>query len=437
MKPIVKYIFLLAAGSSMMVGCKKNFENPNDATQTQTLSSAVGLTGVAVGVQKAYSTSRAGSLYNLVCANGFSTFELSNRNTGNVDETNLFNGGISVDGNNAVLGNLWASNLKVIYDADNVINNAAKLGDKSYASGLIGYASIFKALALGSLAEFWEKVPDTVAVGNTANFIDRNVAYGKAVAVLDRALATIAANPISTSFISNIPAGIEIPNTLQALKARYSLFAGNYSVALTAANAVNLTVKSEMRFDAVSPNPIFNVSTATNNVFQVRDSTFGLPVALRPVMSDKRVNFYMSINTAAAPRWRINGFGAALSTAWPIYLPSEMTLIKAECYARASTPDLGNAVTELNKILTKTPAGDPFGIGADQPAYSGANTQADILTEIYRNRCIELYMQGWKMEDMRRFGRSNTPGVEKNRNFYPYPFRERDNNPNTPTDPTF
>jgi hypothetical protein len=417
------------------MSCKKDFPNPNDATKDQTLNSPVGLTGVAVGLQKVYSNGRAGSLYNLVCANGFSTFELSNRNTGNVDETNLFDGGIKVDGNNNVLGNLWASNLKVIYDADNVINNAANLGDKAFASGLIGYASIFKAMALGSLSEFWEKIPDTVGIGLQPAFIDRQAGYAKAIAVLNTALAAIAANPISADFLTKIPPGMEIPNTLQALKARYLGFSGNHAAALAAANAVNLTVKSEMRFDAITSNPIFIVSTSTNNVFQVRDSTMGLPVALRPIAADKRIAFYMVINTAAAPRWRIKGFGETLSTPWPMYLPGEITLIKAEAYARAN--DLVNATAELNKILTKKAANDPFGIGADLPPYAGGNTQAEILEEIYRNRCIELYMQGWKMEDLRRFGRSNTPNVEKNRNLYPFPFRERDNNTNTPADPAF
>lgn len=430
-----KLPLLLLISTGVLFSCSKDYTNPNDATQEQTLNSPVGLTGVAVGLQKQYSNSRAGALYNLVCANGFSSFELSNRNTGNVDETNLFNGGIAVDGNNSVLGNLWASNLKVIYDANNVINNAANLGDRSYASGLIGYASIFKAMAYGALAEFWEKIPDTVGVGLQPGFIDRNAAYAKAIAAIDRAQAAITANAISADFLSRIPAGIEIPNTLAALKARYLLFSGNYASALTVANGVSLSVKSEMRFDAITPNPIFSVSTSTNNVFQVKDSTFGLPTVLRPVAADKRIGFYMVLNTAAAPRWRINGFGAALTTAWPIYLPSEMTLIKAECLARAN--DLTGAVAELDKILTKKPANDPYGIGADLTAYAGASTQAAILEEIYRNRCIELYMQGWKMEDMRRFGRSNTPNVEKNRNFYPYPFRERDNNPNTPQDPSF
>ena len=63
-----------------------------------------------------------------------------------------------------------------------------------------------------------------------------------------------------------------------------------------------------------------------------------------------------------------------------------MLLIRAEAYARKN--DLTNAVTELNKVLTKTT--DVFGLGAGLPAYAGAQTAAAILTEIYRNRQIEL-----------------------------------------------
>ena len=107
-------------------------------------------------------------------------------------------------------------------------------------------------------------------------------------------------------------------------------------------------------------------------------------------------------------------------------------LIKAEAYARQATPDLVNAIVELNRVRTKTAGSDPYGIGGELSPYAGAVTQAAILTEIYRQRCIELYMHGFKMEDIRRFGR---PASERKRNYFPYPFRERDNNPNTPADP--
>ena len=110
-----------------------------------------------------------------------------------------------------------------------------------------------------------------------------------------------------------------------------------------------------------------------------------------------------------------------------------MTLIKSEAYARMTTPDLINALIELNKVVTKTPASDPFGVGANQPIQV-ALTQAQLLDQIYRHRSIELFMSGLKLEDMRRFGRAT---AERKRNFFPYPFRERDNNVNTPADPAF
>jgi hypothetical protein len=53
---------------------------------------------------------------------------------------------------------------------------------------------------------------------------------------------------------------------------------------------------------------------------------------------------------------------------------------------------------------------------------------------IYKHRSIELFMSGLRLEDMRRFAR---PLTERKRNFFPYPFRERDNNTNTPADPVF
>ena len=427
----IAFYALTACILVMPASCKKDYSNPNAATKQEVFSSPQGLTGVAVGLQRVYTAGRASSLYNRVTMDGLLTNQLVVLNQGNTSEYQLQLGGGSVDGTNTILGGLWTSSNKIIYDADNVINGANALADKSYASGLIGYASIFKALALGDLAMFWEKIPANI--GKNVGFVDRNEGFTKAIAALDNALTAINTTPISSAFLVNIPTGINIINTLHALKARYSLFAGNYAQALTEANAVDLTVKSTFNFTAVNLNPIFETATSTNNVYAPSDLNMGLPAGLQPDPGDKRIPFYISTN-ATAPTYRVNGFGAATTTPWPVYLPGEMALIKAEAYARQSTPDLTNALAELNKIVTKSPANDPFGVGADLPPIAGPFTQQQILDLIYKHRSIELYMSGLRLEDMRRFGRPNT---ERKRNFLPYPFLERDNNPNTPPDPAF
>lgn len=411
-------------------GCDKEFVDPNRATDEQVFSSAKGLSGVVTGLQRAYTLGRGSVLYNLVSVNGLTTNELFVVNTGNTAEVQLAAGGNSVDGNHTMLTTFWTNCNKVIYDADKVISSAKSLSDKNFASGLIAYASIFKAMAIGDMSQFWEKVPS--GIGTAVTFIDRVDGFKKAITVLDEAAAAISANAISASFASNVPAGIDIANTLNALKARYSLFAGLYSQALAAANLVDLTKKSTFNYDALSLNPIFEVSTSTNNVVQVKDSTLGLLVPLQPALNDGRVPFYTSINATILPRHRINGFGNAASTAFPVYLPGEMTLIKAECFVRATSPDLVNGLLELNKVVTKT--NDPFGVNANQPPIVSVANVAELLEQIYRHRCIELYMSGLKLEDMRRFGR---PTSERKRNLMPYPLRERDNNTNTPPDPPF
>ena len=100
--------------------------------------------------------------------------------------------------------------------------------------------------------------------------------------------------------------------------------------ARAAANAVDLSKKSTFNFDALSLNPIFEVSTSTNNVVQVKDSTLGMLDPLQPDLTDKRVAFYTSINATILPKYRISGFGAAAATPFPVYLPGEMILIKGD-----------------------------------------------------------------------------------------------------------
>ena len=440
-KQSIKIIYYTLAAIMLLSGisCKKDYTNPSAVPIDDAFSSPQAMTGVVIGIQRVYTVGRGSSFYNRIALDGLLTNQLIVLNKSNTSEYQLQLGGGSVDGTNTILGGLWTTSNKVIFDADNVLTNAANLGDKGYASGLIGYAAIFKALAIGDLAMFWEQIPE--GIGQNVGFTDREAGFSKAIETIDNALAAIAANPISSQFLTALPQNpappavnpaIEIVNTLNALKARFSLFIGNYAQALAAANEVNLSVKSTFNFSSVNLNPIFETVTSTNNVYAPTDSTMGLPPALAPDLADKRVPFYISTN-ASNPRFRVSGFAAASTTPWPIYLPGEIILIKAEAYARQAAPDLANALIELNKVVTKQPSADPFGVGAGL-APETATTQAEILDLIYKHRSIELFMSGLRLEDMRRFGRAN---AERKRNFLPYPFLERDNNPNTPPDPAF
>ncbi|WP_163615041.1 RagB/SusD family nutrient uptake outer membrane protein, partial [Klebsiella pneumoniae] len=67
-----------------------------------------------------------------------------------------FIGGSAVDNLNGIAGNMWIQSNKIIFDADNVINAASSQADTTFSPGLIAYASIYKALAIGNLCMFFE-----------------------------------------------------------------------------------------------------------------------------------------------------------------------------------------------------------------------------------------------------------------------------------------
>lgn len=422
-RSIMAGILLFAAAS-----CKKEFTDPSGPSSGNALSSANALTDVAVGLQNWYTAARTGNVYTKIAASSLLTGETYVVNAGNTDENQLYLGGTNVQNTNTIVTGLWTVSNKIIFDANNVLNNVnSVVSDKSYASGLIAYTSIWKALAIGDMAEFWEQVPDTT--GTNVSFITNTAGYTKAIAIIDNALAAISANAVSATFTKNIPAGIDLQNTLYALKARYALFAGDYTTALAAANQVTLSVTSTYNYNALTTNPIFTLVTSTNNIYQVTDSTMSLPVGLQPDAADKRYPFYVTISSS--PRFRIKGFYNTTTQAIPVYLPGEITLIKAECYARQH--DVTNGLIELNKVVTKTAAQDAFGVGAALPA-EVAVTESDLLELIYKHRRIELFMGGLALEDERRFDR---PTTERKRSYFPYPFVERNDNTNTPTDPSF
>ncbi|MCC3157541.1 RagB/SusD family nutrient uptake outer membrane protein [Hymenobacter sp. 15J16-1T3B] len=425
---------------ALLGGCNKDYLNPSTASQEQVISTSDGLITVCNGLQYRFTTGGALSpLYNIVAAGGLTTRELTVINVGNIEEYNVSLGAGNVTNGNVVVRNLWTQTQLVKANADLVLANVGNAPDAGTRSGIIAYASIFRALALGTQAMFFEQGP--LAVAENAPFVPRVQLLQSAVTQLETAAATLATTPVSADFNSKIVPGINLANTLQALIARYSLLAGDYDKAIAAAGRVDLASRSVFNFDDNTRNPLAEVTFTNRNVFEPTDRNLGLPAALAPEAGDLRIPFY----TRAAPTSTQNrgtGFYTANSAPIPVYVPGEMLLIRAEAYARKN--DLPNAVTELNRVRTSfapattTTTGLPTAPpGAGLSPYTGPLTQDAVLLDIYRNRQVELAFQGFRLDDSRRFGRPGpgTPNAERNRNFLPYPRVERENNPSTPTDP--
>jgi starch-binding outer membrane protein, SusD/RagB family len=428
MKNIIKSIVFLSIVSLTITSCyRDDYFNPSQASVETVVNDINGLVALANGLQQKYTIGRASPVYSYIKASGLSTGEFLVYNQGNTAEVTLQTGGNSVAGDNSVITRLWEQSLITIGNADVIINNLNKVGDTRIRSTLLSYANLYKGLSLLQLGTFWEQAP--IKTGVQATFVPRAQVLAEAIRLFEEGAAAAPNAQVTSAY----PGGIDFTQTFAALLARTYNMVGNHDKAIENANKVDLSKKSEFIYDQVTRNPIFDVSYSNVNVCGPTDANLGLKGDLIPADNDGRVLFYLKTKTFSNTVNPGKGFFTSNDARIPIYLPGEILLIKAEALARKN--DLNGAIAELNKVLTKT--NDVYGVNANLPAYSGATTQAAVLREIYRNRNIELFNSGLKLEDSRRFGipAPGAAGSDRTRNFYPYPSSERDNNPSTPADP--
>jgi len=422
-----------------ITSCETNFENPNAASSDQVFTSREGIFAATIGMQELYSTS--GVRY-LIETPAITTREAGITTTFQ-NMIDLEDGGDIPNSNSNVVG-LWTTMLRVIGIAEDISANAANFDiDAGTQSGLIANAKLYHAMSIGAMAQNYEQVIVATSEDNPP-FVSRIEGFNTAITLLTEAKSAIAANPISAEFEAEVLRGeIDLENTIDAMLARFNLYAGNYDAAIAAASEVDQTSSSVFTYDSQNLNPIWSrvyQNGAPN--FKPRDN-FGLPDSFVFEDGDGRFDFYLipldELNQNQLPIEDLAGFFDTDTEFIPVYLPDEMNLIIAEANLRKSSPDTGAAITALNLVLTDTD--DVFGVNANVAAYAGDTSVDALLDEVYKNRRAELFLSGSSLEDSRRFGRPEpTPTVqnfdeERNRNFYPYPITERDNNTNTPDDP--
>lgn len=414
---------LLVAGS-----CKLDTVSPNAPTDVDVLTTRSGIIGLSVGLRQFNSTSGINAAYFYP---GVTTRELQ----GVASFTNVLEleaGGTALPTANGNILTLWSNMQRLMDMSQDIIDNAPKVTTLTGGlfSGVMANAKLFKAISLGTLATSFEQANITTSKTEKVKFLPRAQVLAEAVRLLDDAIAQINTTPVNTDFTTLVAGSkFDLKSVLYAFSARYNLMAGNYAAALVSANLVDQTKANAYEYNAQSVNPIWN-NINTLKYYTPR-AGFGLPAGLFEA-GDQRLAFYVS--TVGTTR-TLTGFGITQTANIPVYLIDEIKLIKAEAILR-SNGSLADALTQINLVRTQT-SGDLFGVNAGLAAYSGAVTQADLLVEVYRQRCAELFLTGQRLEDSRRFGRpfSLTDFSERNRNFYPYPDQERLNNPNTPDDP--
>ena len=402
-----------------LTACSLDVTNPNAATETSVLTSSAGLRTLGVGLQ-----GRLGNFIGpQVTLTGVVAGELGNTDA-SLSTTREFQrypiasaNSAAIDPTNPDLLNFWSTGFQVVKAANDVITGLdAVTLQPGTESGLFALAQTSKAYALGQMVEAWPQLPLGVP---GQGYSPRADVLGQVLIMLTSARTKLAETPVSSEFTTSVlQASIDLPNTIRALQARYSLAAGNYDAALAFANEVPPTATSRYTYSSVDQNPIWGAAIA-NGYFKAI-STFRTDAEA----GDTRVNRFTQ-STVTTP------FGGAQvvplnvylasSDAFPLFTQDELSLIRAEAYARTSR--LPEAITQINVVRANA------GLGAQTA--TTLPTQTAVLDEIYRQRRYALFLTGTRWADERRFNRIAEARVA----YLPYPAQETVANPNPPTTP--
>ena len=400
--------------------CKLDVSNPNAATQTSVLTTPAGIRTLGVGLQ-----GRLGNFIGpSVTLTGIVAGELGNTDA-SLSTTREFQkyplasaNSAAIDPTNPDLLNFWSSGFQIVRAANDILDNVGGVtlaaGTKS---GLSALARTSKAFAYGQMIEAWPQLPLDLTK-SPAGYNPRSEVLAQALALLASARTDLA-TPVSAEFATSVlQASIDLPNTIRALQARYSLAAGSYDAALTFANEVPAAATSRYTYSSVDQNPIWG-SAISNGYFKAI-ATFRTDAEA----GDTRVNKYTQ-STVTTP------FGGAQVVPLNVHLTSsdpyalfsqdELSLIRAEAYAR--TNRLPEAIAQINIVRASAGLGPQTAVTLP--------SQAAVLDEIYRQRRYALFLTGTRWADERRFGRI----TEARTTYLPYPVQETVGNPNPPTTP--
>lgn len=426
MKKTNKYLLMFCMTAALFTalltaGCSLDVSNPNSPTE-EDLNTYDGVKLLSIGLQSRLSQSIGDYITVSGAVSGESSpiigyldYQSLRRYPDNSRRTML-------DKTNSYVRLVWAGQYRIMKTADDILQNVNNIAmDDATKRGIVALAEVGKSIAMYTLITHWEKIPVTTTV-DYPEFADRNAVIAEALRLLNDAQSKLAAGPLSTEFTTKIlGTGLDLANTVQAMKARFYLMKGDYTNAAAVATAV--TAESEYVYAlSVGYNPLYEhffqmkfTGALESWVKEAEAGDLRIPATIDPTTR----RGYFGSDTA----YIINKYNAQ-NKSFKIYTLNEMALIKAEAYVRGGG---GDAAAEINRVRAS----------AGLPPYSGN----ELLKEIFRQRYYELYMTGQHWEDLRRFRNDNIDVVNQQRatqlshEWLTYPDTEIDKNFNTPSQP--
>jgi len=430
----------LVAFATIFIGaCTLDLSNPNSPTESEVTKSADATIGLATGLQGRF----AQSYGNFAYMAGLVNDEFASTTAALISISDAEQG--SVPPGTGIADNVFNSIYRTVRTADELLAGSDALAaqfDAGTRSGLRALAFALKAESLGEALQSYQQIP-IKSFGEIAPvYVARAQALPYVRALLDSAAAEMAATPPSALFNSSIlTPGVNLPNVVQLLRARYARMAGDDATAIAASNLVARSgtgAFSVLTFPAPGVNFYANVTGGTNGIAPRRQWRLSME------NGDQRFNWFVVPSTTLTGR-----VGAQLDP-WnrysnpqaplPVYFPDEALLIKAE--ALTNTGQLAQAQAVVDSVRTDCAGNrgidDPK---ACLPALVGTLTQAQLITEIYNQRRYELLGTGLRWEDSRRRNLIRGPAaapavpVDGQRCWLPYAIGDRNANPNVPADP--
>lgn len=403
--PVRILVACLAFGLLAASGCDLDLENPNAPTEEEVLSQPDGIIALAVGMQDQY----ASAVDDYIMPSSLGTDEWGTDTRSLLSYRTLFNDPEGLDDSYAVVETPFAATYSVFKSANNLIEHAPNVGlGTGTETGIVVLARLFKAMALGMAIQIFEEIP--LDVSQPTILASREAVLTEVLGLLEQArseLQDVTDDDLAAFRSRVLGSGFDLRNTVDAMLARFYLMAGEYQDAIDAADRVDLTVLSTFTYSSPDVNPIRNLSF---NLIYVA------PLASFPEgaeAGDLRPGYWVDLTADPHPGNPADTLLLPLNKytnnqdPYPVYLPDEMKLIKAEAYTRLSqfglAAGLVNEVhTQASSALDEPVAGLPE-IPADQ-----LDSEAELLAQIAYERRYELYMQGLRWEDTRRLGTAIT-----------------------------